>query len=132
MDLIPEFKKFAKKRAKEIKAMTDVQFTPETAQVNIAGQQLQFKLNVEQTAAWKLYVELNTRISTQPLSKKDGLLREALSSLYIIFGVTRDILKEAGPGVAIGPNSFGYYAMEILNQVIRPLLAKWNHKLLNC
>lgn len=36
----------------------------------------------ERKAAWSLYVELVTRIAVQPLSVDQGLVREALNSLY--------------------------------------------------
>jgi len=71
-------------------------------------------------------VELTTRIAVQPLNPEEGLLREALSSLYSIFGVTREILHKAGPSVAKGPNSFGPVAIEVLNKGLRPFLAKWH------
>ena len=54
----------------------------------------------EQNAAWELYVELITRISVQELKPDEGLLREALSSLYQLFGETRLILRKYGPSVA--------------------------------
>lgn len=85
-----------------------------------------FKLNVERRAAWELYVELNTRVTVQPLGPNDGLLREALTSLYSMFDVTRTVLKKAGPGVAQGQDSLGSFAMQILNDVLRPLLAEWH------
>ena len=78
----------------------------------------------------KLYVELYTRIATQELGMDEGFVREALSSLYNIFKITREILKEAGPAVAEGEQSLGFYAMEILNIELRPFLAKW-HPLLS-
>jgi hypothetical protein len=81
---------------------------------------------VQQRAAWELYVELSTRIAVQPLGPEEGLLREALSSLYSIFDATREILREAGPSVAQGPNSFGAVAIEVLNKGIRPFLTKWH------
>jgi hypothetical protein len=40
----------------------------------------------ERRAAWSLYVELVTRIAVQPLEIDEGLLREALTSLYSLFG----------------------------------------------
>lgn len=89
----------------------------------------------EQKAAWEMYVELVTRISVVKLGEDEGLLREALSSLYTLFDTTRNILREYGPSVAIskGENkiSFGYLAVAILNTVIRPLLAKWHPLLLD-
>lgn len=85
---------------------------------------------VQQRAAWELYVELTTRIAVQPLGPDEGLMREALSSLYSIFGATREILRQAGPSVAQGPISFGPVAIEVLNKGLRPFLAKWHPLLL--
>ena len=62
---------------------------------------------VERNAAWKLYVELATRVSTQSVDPGEGDRRESLESLHYIFNATRQILKESGPSVAQGPNSFG-------------------------
>jgi hypothetical protein len=93
--------------------------------------QLEFEPDeVQQRAAWELYVELTTRIAVQPLGPDEGLMREALSSLYNIFGATREILREAGPSVAQGPNSFGPVAIEVLNKGLRPFMAKWHPLLL--
>lgn len=83
----------------------------------------------QQKAAWSMYVELSTRIAAQPLHEDDGMLREALTSLYNVFGITRQILREAGPDVAKGPNSLGFVAIEVLNKGLRPFLTKW-HSLL--
>jgi hypothetical protein len=80
----------------------------------------------ERKAAWSLYVELVTRIAVQPLEIDQGLLREALTSLYNLFATTRQILKEAGPDVGISHNSVGGIAITVLNKGIRPLLAKWH------
>jgi len=85
---------------------------------------------VQQRAAWELYVELTTRVESQSRGENRSLVREALSSLYSIFGVTREILREAGPSVAQGPNSFGAVAIEVLNKGLRPFLAKWHVLLL--
>ena len=126
MPLVADIKKFAKKRAKQLKDLAGSDLTPDAVEANVAGQKISFRINVERLAAWKLYVELNTRITTQPLSTSEGFLREALTSLYAVFGITREILKEAGPAVAQGDESLGFYAMEILNQVLRPVLAKWH------
>ena len=83
----------------------------------------------QQKAAWALYVELETRVALQPLDENHGLLREALSSLYAIFDITRTILKEAGPEVADGENSLGPIAIRILNDGLRPFLSEWHPKL---
>lgn len=83
----------------------------------------------ERQAAWALYVELVTRIAVQPLETDDGLLREALSSLYKLFETTREILKVAGPDVGASPESVGGIAIAVLNNGLRPVLAKWHPRL---
>ncbi len=84
----------------------------------------------EREAAWELYVELATRISVVELGEDEGLLREALSSLYTVFGTTREILRRYGPAVAprVAPGhvTFGVLAVNVLNLSIRPLLSRWH------
>ena len=55
----------------------------------------------ERIAAWKIYIELLTRISLQPLKPEEGVIREALDSLYKLFQNMRVILEEGGPGVGL-------------------------------
>ena len=83
----------------------------------------------ERRAAWSLYIELVTRIAVEPLEGDEGLLREALNSLYSLFGTTREILKEAGPDVGASHNSVGGIAITVLNKGLRPFLTKWHHRL---
>ncbi|MEU5429310.1 hypothetical protein AB0H73_27485 [Streptomyces olivoreticuli] len=90
-------------------------------------------VEAERKAAWELYAELATRISTVELGPDEGFLREALSSFYSLFGTTRDILRRYGPDVAPrrGPGqiTFGALAVTVLNQALRPLLATWHPRL---
>jgi len=88
----------------------------------------------ERRAAWELYVELVTRISVAELRPGEGLLREALSSLYSLFATTRGILRSYGPGIAqpkLGDSdlSFGYIAVTVLNVALRPVLSTWHPRL---
>ena len=55
----------------------------------------------EGNAAWEMYVELVTRISVAELREGEGVLREALTSLYSLFGTTREILRRYGPGISL-------------------------------
>ncbi|MDD1415027.1 hypothetical protein MEN41_10400 [Dolichospermum sp. ST_con] len=80
----------------------------------------------QRKAAWSLYIELVTRIAVQPLEVDQGLVREALNSLYSLFGTTREILKVAGPDVGASKNSVGGIAIAVLNNGLRPFLAKWH------
>ena len=82
-----------------------------------------------QKAAWLLYVELKTRIATQALDSNDGLLREALTSLYKIFEISRQILKDAGPDIGMEDDSVGGIVMNVLNEGLRPFNAKWHPEL---
>ncbi|MEU1616186.1 hypothetical protein ABZ479_02655 [Streptomyces sp. NPDC005722] len=86
--------------------------------------------DTERRAAWELYVELVTRVSVVPLREDEGLLREALSSLYSLFNTTREVLRKYGPDVAEpkknGQYNFGYLAVAMLNYGLRPLLASWH------
>ena len=81
--------------------------------------------------AWRLYVEVSTRISTQPLAWDDGLLREALSSLYSLFTTTRELLKSSRPTVREeqGEQSVEHFAITMLNEELRPFLSKWHPRL---
>ncbi|TVP68105.1 MAG: hypothetical protein EA342_07110 [Leptolyngbya sp. LCM1.Bin17] len=83
----------------------------------------------ERKAAWSLYVELVTRVAVQPLETDQGLLREALTSLHGLFGTTREILKDAGPDVGASHDSVGGIAIAVLNNGLRPFLAKWHPRL---
>ena len=87
----------------------------------------------EKEAAWELYVELITRITVVPLKNEEGVLREALNSIYSIVQTTRDILRKYGPSIARprkkNEYSFGILSIIILNYQLRPLLSKWHPKL---
>lgn len=81
--------------------------------------------------AWSLYVELVTRISIQPLTSGQGLLREALNSLYALFQEARKILREGGSRIAThSEEPLGFLGIQLLNQGIRPFTAKWHPLLL--
>jgi hypothetical protein len=77
-----------------------------------------------------MYVELITRISVEKICFGDGLLREALSSLYTLFDTIREIMRKYGSSLAKpkygGKISFGLLAVTILNRSLRPLLTKWH------
>ncbi len=89
--------------------------------------------DAERRAAWEMYVELVTRVTIVELRPGEGLLREALRSLYSLFETTRGILRSYGPGIAQpkgeGQYAFGLLAVIVLNRVLRPLLAEWHPRL---
>ena len=76
----------------------------------------------DKAAAWELYVELLTRIATQPLDEMHGDEKTALDSVYSLFAITRQVLKNNTRNCT----EFTKIAIIVLNQVIRPFTAKWH------
>lgn len=93
--------------------------------LNVGFAEVEFEATEDdQTAAWDMYVELLTRITTQPLEDDTGDEETALTSIYSLFAITREILKTKGRHA----NNFTKVAIIVLNQVIRPFTAKWHKK----
>lgn len=80
----------------------------------------------DRNAAWELYVELLTRITTQRLAPETGDEQAALSSIYQLFPITRDIVKRNGRYCI----NFAKIAVVVLNQKVRPFTAKWHRRTL--
>ena len=78
----------------------------------------------DRKAAWELYVELLTRIATQPLPDEVGDEQAALDSVYAIFGLTREIIKSNGWRCM----EFTKIAIVVLNQIILPFTAQWHRE----
>lgn len=76
----------------------------------------------DKDAAWELYIELLTRITTQPLFNEDGDEETALKSVYSLFDLTRSVIKSHGRDC----REFTKIAIIVLNQIIRPFTAKWH------
>ena len=75
----------------------------------------------DREAAWDLYIELLTRIATQPLPEGAGDEKAALDSVYSIFGLTREIIRTRGPSCI-------EFTKIAINQVIRPFTAHWHRQ----
>ena len=78
----------------------------------------------DREAAWKLYIELLTRITTQALPTEAGDEQAALESIHSLFETTRQVLKEQGQDCI----EFTKIAVVVLNQVVRPFTARWHPK----
>lgn len=76
----------------------------------------------DRDAAWELYIELLTRITTQPLPREHGVEAAALESVYALFGLTREAIKRHGRQC----QEFTKLAIVVLNQLVRPFTAKWH------
>ena len=81
----------------------------------------------DRDAAWELYIELLTRITTQPLRDEHGDEKTALDSVFSLFSTTRTIIKSHGRDCI----EFTKLAVVVLNQIIRPFTAKWHEISIN-
>ena len=95
-----------------------VKFGPKWANVEIVPQ------SADEDAAWELYIEMLTRIVTQPLPYDVGDDKTALDSVYSLFPITREILRRRGRSTV----NFSMVAIPVLNQVVRPFTAKWHRE----
>ena len=128
-NVIPRLKIFAKRRATELGDLPAANLRIAEVEIGSDGPRVKYQVSVERFAAWDLYVELNTRVATQSLDDDEGLARETLTSFHALFDITRQLLKTAGPGVALGDESLANYALAILNRVLRPFLSRWHPRL---
>ncbi len=78
----------------------------------------------DKDGAWELYIEMLTRIVTQPLPAEAGDEKTALDSIYSLFPITREVLRRRGRGNI----QFAKVAIPVLNQVVRPFTAKWHRE----
>lgn len=91
--------------------------------INLKYLEMEFRPTAsDQDAAWELYIELLTRISTQRLETEHGVEKTALDSIYALFGLTRNIIKHHTRKCI----EFTKIAIVVLNQIIRPFTAKWH------
>ncbi len=81
----------------------------------------------DKEAAWEMYVELLTRVTTQSLPTEVGDEKAALASVYNLFPITRDVIKKNGRHCI----EFTKIAVVVLNQIIRPFTTKWHKESLN-
>ena len=98
-------------------------FHLEKVKLNLAvlATEVSFK-DADKDAAWELYIEMLTRIVTQPLPSEAGDEKTALDSVYSLFSITRQILRQHGRQTI----NFSKVAVPVLNQVVRPFTAKWH------
>ena len=92
-----------------------------------ANAEISFDSPADQDAAWDLYVEMLTRIVTQPLPSDAGDEKTALDSVYSLFSTTREILRRRGRNTI----QFAKVAIPVLNQIVRPFTAKWHKESLS-
>ena len=89
--------------------------------LSVIEMEIPFKAS-DKDAAWELYIEMLTRIVTQPLPSDSGDEKTALDSVYALFSLTREILRRRGRETI----EFSKVAIPVLNQIVRPFTAKWH------
>ena len=103
-------------------------FRLEKVQLNTAFLRVEISFQMaDKNAAWELYIELLTRIVTQPLPDKSGDEQVALDSIHSLFPTTREILRRHGREAT----EFSKIAIPMLNQIVRPFTAKWHKESLD-
>ena len=100
-------------------SMTSLKFKAPFLEMNWAPK------DADKDAAWELYIELLTRITTQPLPSQQGDEAVALGSVYALFDLTREVIKRRGRSCI----EFSKIAIVIVNQKIRPFSAKWHREM---
>jgi hypothetical protein len=80
----------------------------------------------DREVAWRLFVETTSHISTQRLEAHEGILREALDSLYGLFTSTRTLLTAEAPSLPSQHMTVEELALSMLNIELRPFLSKWH------
>ena len=102
-------------------------FHLQKVRLNLKAVQLEMSFQeTDKNAAWELYIEMLTRIVTQPLPYNMGDDKAALDSVYSLFPITREILRRRGRSTV----KFSMVAIPILNQIVRPFTAKWHRECL--
>ena len=98
-------------------------FNLEKVSLSAAAASVEFSFQeTDKDAAWELYIEMLTRIITQPLPAEVGDEKTALDSVFSLFPTTREILRRHGRKAI----AFSKVAIPVLNQVVRPFTAKWH------
>lgn len=91
-----------------------------------ANVELEFEA-ANKDAAWELYIEMLTRVITQPIPEGVGNEQVALNSIYSIFETTRDVLRRHGRTAF----DVSLVVIPVLNQVVRPFTTKWHNEALS-
>ncbi len=98
-------------------------YSLDKVKINLQVAEAEISLNsADEDAAWELYVEMLTRIVTQPLPSEHGDEKTALDSVFSLFPTTREVLRRRGRKAI----HFSKVAIPVLNQVVRPFTAKWH------
>jgi len=96
--------------------------------INVGFAKMEFMpQDADRDAAWEMYIELLTRITTQALPADHGDEQTVLDSVHSLFPITREIIKRNKRHAF----EFTKIAIIVLNQIVRPFTTKWHKLALN-
>lgn len=100
-------------------------------QLSLAGNALKFTATTDmRQAALRMFFQASTRVATRPLEEDAGNLREALSSLKVLFDLYREPIESgATPPPPLKGDSVHEVVLDILNFELAPFLSKWHPRL---
>ena len=78
-------------------------------------------LNPEKIPAHALWVELTTRITTQPLHYRSGEEETAINSVHNLFQKTRELIEKHPDAIY-----FQALSLNLINRTLRPYNARWH------
>lgn len=99
------------------------------ASIGIGNSSITLKLNKkDQEIAYKLWVELSTRIIGLPYDEENDVITEVYDSWYSFFNIARDLLKEIPAERLAYSGELVELTQKVLNDGLRPHLTKWQAK----
>lgn len=72
--------------------------------------------------AWTLYVQLKTRVATQPLRYRDGAESAAMQSIYELFVLARRLIDQHG----LEAPHFAVPTYHVFERIVRPFTSFWH------
>lgn len=98
-----------------------------TVKVSTSGAEATFIVDDrDRAAAWRVFVQIMTRVGSQALPEDDGDALAALASIFTLFQSIRVEVIKAGPTIHDSEKLVELEAIRLLNQTLRPFLAKWH------
>ncbi|MET7638088.1 hypothetical protein [Streptomyces sp. NPDC005438] len=97
----------------------------------LLGNEMSFTTKTDmRQAAQRMFFQAATRVATRPLDDGSGNLREALTSLKILFDLYREPLEgHATPPPPARGDSVYELALDMLNFELAPFLSRWHPRL---
>lgn len=111
---------FSKKRLKKLN------FDIDECELGLTGGTIRLRCNkIHQQIAYKIWVDINTRVIATKIDLDVDNIRVVNNSYYKCFTDTRELLKEIPVNKINNDGELVNLIVRFLNQVMRPYLTKW-------